>query len=579
MASAEGGFFTDALLVTGSQIGNTAAAAIIPQAFHGPTPRPVMTRLPDPQDEADVLTHALAFLPYRKRGDQIFDGQLWTKYATFLSAAQVAAYTAPSVLQEGTAKIIAPIPEGMGFYPDMEGEVLLGHQFSPTTAELTNAAVMMDRSRLMHTLFAGNTGFGKSVAAMRMVYEIALNWNMRVVVLDFGFAWRSLLNAPGIEQRVDIRQLRPDGVRPLRWNPMQIGKYINPETQLKAFVDVFGTVSQLGVKQQQHRMLDATRTVYIRKGVLVDDPNVRGDTTWGLVQPGGEESAANAPAGTPLGGLHTDQRQALAVLRSRSVGLRDLYDEVVGQIENIGRDQIARAVLEGIQWRLKGLVSGGVAEQFACDSPGNEATPIEDLGRPDGVVLLEGGKFLDNFSKAWLLGWAGTMIYQDMVARRERQINQGEADLFMVFEEANIIFTGLDGADPEQRSGPTVGEQYSNMFRDARKYGCFFGVITQQPSLIPAGIRASCNNLVIGYITDPKDKDVALSALGKSEKGFRDENWRRFVSDEHIGMVIGRFPYTRRREQQLPFLFQPLMLEVPEPSDAEIEHKLGRVQL
>ena len=104
-------------------------------------------------------------------------------------------------------------------------------------------------------------------------------------------------------------------------------------------------------------------------------------------------------------------------------------------------------------------------------------------------------------------------------------------------------------------------------------------MITQSPSLIPEGIRSSCNNLVVGYLSDPKDKDVVLSAIARSEKGFVDEPWRRFIADEHIGMVIGRFPYVYNRESQLPFLFHPLILDVPEPSDNEIAQKVGRIVL
>lgn len=573
-----GGFAASAYLLTDTQQGAAAAAALVPQAFYGETvPTPVCTVLP--QEREEVIQHALAFAPMdTPNGNQndLFDGWLFWKGATMLPASKLAAYIAPGVFQEGTLKVIAPIPHGVGFYPNMPGEVVLGHQYSPATAELTGVQVRLDRPRLMHTLFAGNTGFGKSVAAMRMVYEMARCWGMRVVVLDFGFAWRSLLNAPGLEGRVDIRQLRPDGVRPLRWNPMQIGTFINPETQLKAFADIFGSVAQLGQKQQQHRLLDAARTVYLRAGVLVDDPEVRANPNWGVVRQD-EVHLTGTEAGTALRDLPPEQRQKLAVERSRSVGLQELFHEVEMQYESLPpRDQVGRGVLEGILWRLKSLVHGAPSAQFA---PGKDALPIEDLGRPDGVVILEGGKFLDNFAKAWLLGWAGWLIYSDMVVRRERQLNQGEADLFMVFEEANIIFSGMDGGDPQARLGPTMSEQYGNMFRDARKYGAFFGVITQSPSLIPEGIRSSCNNLVVGYLSDPKDKDVVLSAIARSEKGFVDEPWRRFIADEHIGMVIGRFPYVYNRESQLPFLFHPLILDVPEPSDNEIAQKVGRIVL
>jgi len=579
-ASHGGGFITSAYLITESEPGAQAAAALVSEAFYGEsTPTPVMTVAPAEDEQEAVMEAVRALVPYAKpAGDPVdpFDGWLFWKGATLLPADKVAGYVAPAVMREGTLKVIAPIPEGMGFYPQMPGEVVLGHQYSPETGDLTTTPVRLDKPRLMHTLFAGDTGWGKSVGTMRMVYEMAVKWGMRVVVLDFGFAWRMLLNAPGLEGRVDIRQLRPDGVRPLRWNPLQIGRYINPETQLKAFVDIFGAVAQLGQKQQQHRLLDALRQVYVKAGVMVDDPEVRASPQWGRVT-ALEAHALGLAADTPLGNLSADERQRLAVHRSRAVGLDDLYREIERQYEALPpRDQVGRSVLEGILWRLKSLVRGAPAAQFAA---GSDTETVEDLGRPNGVVILEGGKFLDNFAKAWLLGWAGWLIYSDMVARRERQINRGEADLFMVFEEANIIFTGLDGGDPEARLGPSVSEQYANMFRDSRKYGAYFGVVTQSPSLIPAGIISSCNNLMVGFLKTPKDKDLVISALARSEKGFVDEPWRRFLDDQPIGMVIGRFPYVHKRELQLPFLFRPLMLDVPEPSDEEIEAKLGRITL
>ena len=217
-ASAEGGFLTDALLFTGSEPGFAEAAALVPQAFHGPgVPTPVFTVRPQAGDAEELRDHAIAFLPCTIQDPKDpFGGILGGKYSTLLTAGQVAAYTSPAILQEGTMRIVAPIPEGIAFFPRMSGNVVLGHQFSPTTRLLTTTQVRLDKPRMMHTMFAGNTGFGKSVAAMRMVYEMALHWGMRIVVLDFGFAWRSLLNAPGLEDRVDIRQLRPDGVRPLR---------------------------------------------------------------------------------------------------------------------------------------------------------------------------------------------------------------------------------------------------------------------------------------------------------------------------------------------------------------------------
>ena len=95
------------------------------------------------------------------------------------------------------------------------------------------------------------------------------------------------------------------------------------------------------------------------------------------------------------------------------------------------------------------------------------------------------------------------------------------------------------------------------MFRDSRKYKSRLHVITQAPHLIADDIISSCSNIIAGFVKNSKDKDIVLSALARSEKGFRDEEWRRFVDDMPIGMAIGRFPYTTKRENQRPIYVRP----------------------
>src|SRR5260370_7757904 len=99
------------------------------------------------------------------------------------------------------------------------------------------------------------------------------------------------------------------------------------------------------------------------------------------------------------------------------------------------------------------------------------------------------------------------------------------------------------------------------MFRDGRKYNSRFHVISQSPHLIADDIISSCSNIVTGFIKNSKDKDIVLSALARSEKGFRDEEWRRFVDDMPTGIAIGRFPSPTPPPNQLPILFTPLILE------------------
>lgn len=581
-ASAEGGFMTDAVLLTASDRGAAAAETLAPQAFHGVNvPTPVLTIRPlSPQDDQVLRAATLAVLPTPPMGDgDPFDGLLWTRYSTLLSAGQLAAYTAPGLVEEGTAVVtIAPTPKGLTYYPIMNGDVILGHQFSPLTRDLTSAQVRLDQDRLFHTMFAADTGFGKTVAAMRLAYETTLQWHLRTVVLDFGAGWRALLNAPGLDGHVDIRQLWPSAARPLRWNPLQIGRNINPETQWRAFADIFGSVARLGVKRQKQELLDALRKVYNGAGVLVDDPEVRRDPQWGIVWEQIEADLVGASIGTPLGDLSLSARQKLAVHRSGKVGLPDLYRTIEDKLAGVpSRDTMLTGVLEGILYRLNALVQGAASVQF---SPGPDTVPMEDLAKPWGIAIIEGGMFLDDFGKAFLLGWIGWHLYTDMVARRVHEVNTDEPILQIFFEEANKIFGGVDGGGNEDDTGGiSLSQRFGDMFRDARKYKSRLHVITQAPSLIPQDIISSCNNLVVGFLKNPKDKDIVLSGIARSEKGFVDEPWRRFLADLQIGMFIGRFPYSSQREFQQPFLFRPLPVGAPEPTDDEIAVRLGKISL
>jgi hypothetical protein len=574
-ATAEGGFMTNAFVFTEDNEGAAAADALVPQAFHGVSvPTPVLTLHPLKEEEDALRTHALSFTPWIEadEGDP-FGGQLWTRYATLMTAGQLAALTAPGLFEEGAAStVMAEIPEGMGFYPNMPGDIILGHQYSPETADLTTAQVRLDFPNLMHTMFAGDTGFGKSVAAMRMLYETTLKHQTRSVVLDFGAGWRTMLNAPGLEGHLDIQQLWPDAVRPFRWNPLQIGRHISPETQWRAFADVFGGITQLGVKRQKQELLDSLRKLYVSHGVLIDDPDVRSDPQWGRVQAGDESNLTGVNAGLPLGNLPTKERQKLAVYRSAGVGLADLYQTIKERLETVPpRDTMLTGVLEGILFRMNPLVQGAASKQFA---PGKDTVPVEDMSKPWGITIIEGGMFLDEFGKAFLLGWTGWHLYMDMVARRVHEVRD-EPLLQIVYEEANKIFS-----KPEKNeSGTDIAEQFGAQFRDGRKYGARFYVVSQAPSMIAQDIISSCTNITIGFLKNPDDKDLVMSALARSEKGFRDEEWRRFLDDIPIGMAIGRYPYTMDRRMQRPVLFRPLMLDVPEPSDADIEATLGGITL
>jgi len=83
---------------------------------------------------------------------------------------------------------------------------------------------------------------------------------------------------------------------------------------------------------------------------------------------------------------------------------------------------------------------------------------------------------------------------------------------------------------------------------------------------------------VINYL---KNRRIRPGALGPGPfgKGFRDEEWRRFVDDMSIGMPIGRFPVYHQPQAPAPDPVPSADAEVPEPTDDEIAARLGRIAL
>ena len=569
----DGGWMVSAWLLV-EQGAAPAAKALASQAFHGPTvPRPVSAYELEGGELAEMRPLVMALRGDRRLVDDpnlvVWEGTelLWTRAATLLPSGMAAAYWAPSVFEQGGAITMQEKTPPMAFHTRMEGEAVLGHQVSPETDLQTEVALRLSRERHFHTAFCGDTGYGKTVAAERLVYETTRYWGLKTIVLDFGAGWRKFLNAPGMEGKVEIRQLSPGSVRPLRWNPLQIGRYIKPEQHWRALCDVLGQIGHLGAARQIHELRNTLATVYRDAGVFVDDPEVRRDGTWATVTRS-EADALGLRTGTPLGDLSRDDRQRVAVLRSRAVGFKTLVSRIDSLVEPLRPSDIRRSMLEGIRERLSTFTEGSAAAQYA---PGDDAVDITEIVPGEsGVAILEGGAFLDQFSKAFLLAWASWQIYTDVVVQRSQRGRTEPAHIQIVFEEANKILGGSVSATNDE-GGPSVAEQFEGMWRDSRKYGIWLHLLTQTPSAIPPGIMSSCNNLFVSQLKNARDRDLITAMLHRSEKSLTDEEFRKFISRIPKARAIVKLGYSDEAAELEPAYVRPWMLDVDEPSDWELE--------
>ncbi|MDR7574457.1 MAG: serine-rich protein [Armatimonadota bacterium] len=590
-ATLDGAFLTDVYLLTRTERGAAVAEAAVRQAFQGAGPlvvTPVQSRvLRHPAEQAYIRRHALAFTPSTRR-ERVAGALEVYRDSTLLLPEQLAAYTTPVLFEEGMSVTTQERIPAFAFVPDMPGDVVLGHQFSTERGELTAAPLRMSPDRFFHTVFAADTGFGKTVAAERLVVETTLKWHFRTVVLDFGAGWRRLLNAPIPAGRVEVWQLFPGALVPFRWNPWQVGKRIQPERQYVATCEIFKNAGRMGPRQLGF-MRRAARQLYLEYGVLTSDREVWADPNWNKVRDADEEEAINAArrerglperacVGEHLGDLEGFERQALAVHRSKRVDMSAWVERLASYRPELEkrRDQASLQSLEGVLLRLEPFTQGEMARMYGS---GEDTLAVEDLGLlgppddPWGISILEGGAELDEYAKAAILGLVAWHLYNDAVVRRRQNIGKSVPDptLQIVFEEANKVLTGVEtDASENQTGGATTVELFQAMWRDGRKYRIFLHPVVQTVSELPPGILSSCNNGFFSQTKNPKDRDLIMAHLAFSEKGFTDEDYKRFLSRMPAAMAIAKLGYSQDIVHTTPFLVRPLMVPAREPTDEEI---------
>jgi hypothetical protein len=606
----EGGFYTDVYALAGSERGRQALLTLIPEAFHGveDVVMGVQTRTLTPAEDEYLRLHAKAMVPSTR---EIHIPEAMTAYAdsTLLTMLQASAYMAPGLFEEGLARTVQEAIPPFAFNPNMGGDVTLARLYSTERGDLTASLLRLAPERHFHTAFAGDTGFGKSVAAERLAYETTFRWHYRTIVLDFGQGWRKALHWPGLEGRVDIRQLHPGGVRPIRWNPLQIPKRIDPARYRTLVCELFANAGRMGPRQLGF-LRDRLTRLYQLHGVLpVDAHNELFDVSektrlgddlakWKTVVDATEQEVINLARRerglperttllTPVTALEAFERQALSVYRSRAASLSGWVALLRVEFARVTRlkDQSSRSSLQGVLLRLEPLAEGEMQRMYG---PGYDTLAVEDLGllgpQQDawGVTVIEGGAEMDEFSKSALLSLAASVLYLDSVVRRRESLGGAHFPPMQIFfEEANKVLSGVDvgsASDREGSSADQTAQIFLDMWRDGRKYQCFLHVLAQTVSELPAGILSSCNNGFFGQTKNDRDRQAVLAHIARNTKGFVNSEYDRFLARMPIGMAIAKLGYTSEMIQTEPYLVQPLMLAVHEPDDKEIYqyfHRLG----
>lgn len=606
IASREGAFYTDLYALSRTQQGAQALMGLIPESFHGTEDvvAGVQTRSLTSPEQAYIGLHARAFTP-STRVETIPEAMSGYTDSTLLTMLQLAAYTAPGTFEQGSALTTQEETPAFAFYPDMPGNIPLAKQWSTETGLLTDTFLRLSPDRHFHTAFVGDTGFGKSIAAERLAYETTRFWHYRTIVLDFGQGWRKALNWPGIHAshsedglaHVDIRQLYPGSPRPLRWNILQVPKRIEPGRYRSMVAELFANAGRMGARQLGF-MRRALTELYQEAGVLTGDPNIQ-NGPMGHLQDDQEvqvirnarskdsQSSDQLHPGTLLDSLTPTDLQALAVYRSLHLDVSNWVERLRLYRQKLERDQVSRTSLEGVLLRLEQFAEGHMAKQYGASASGEA---IEDLGllgdaaHPWGITVIEGGAEMDEYPKAALLSLLASILYSDAVARRREMLaGRHFPPMQIFFEEANKVLTGVSGGAASDQGagegGNPVSHLFQAMWRDGRKYSIFLHLMAQTVSELPSGILSSCANVFVFQTKDPKDRDLILPHLGRSEKGMVNTEYKRYLARIPRTYAIAKLGYSEDVIWIEPVLVQPLMIRCEEPSDTEIIQGLGAVSL
>ena len=569
----EGGVYVDNYFLCPTPEARAALETLIPLAFHGTeeVTTPVRPRRLSPAEEQYIRLHAMTYTPSTRPSRLPWVLEPWMD-TTLLTLLQAATYVAPGAFEQGLATTVQERVPPFAFFPDMPGEVVLGHQYSYeiSVEEPTDVPVRLTQDRMSNWAFCADTRMGKSVAAERLVFEVVTQWSYRVIVADFGAGWRKLVNAlpRGL---VDLWGLSPSSPRPIRWNPLQIGRRILAEEQMAATVELLCNAGRMGERQQGF-MLETLEKLYIDHGVLTHDPAIWQHDKWGWVQDDERKVLADAGISLPankrvaLADLDDDALQILAVHRSKQVDMVMWYESLRKLMRTFRDGSPSRNAIEGVLLRLRHLTKGRMAQMYGR---GEGSLAIEDLALPYGLCILEGGARMSQYAKAALLSLMTWHLYTDAVARREEGLEGVEhAPMLLLLEEGNKIVTGVQVG---QADGPRIqSDIIPSMFRDAGKYNIFLGIIFQSPSESPPGILSSCNNIAVGQLKSGEDVKTVMSSLARSPVGFVDTNYARFINRMQRGQFVLKLGLAWDVAKTEPLLYRPLMVEAHEPGRHEI---------
>jgi len=540
--------YADVYILTDSSGDSAAAAATAKTAFYGDVfPQPIEVMTLAEAEQIHQRYHAEAFSACNQLDTipGILDA---FRYSTVLLPREMAAYTHPLRIEIGGATTVAENIPVFRIVPDRAGEVLHGYQISgerwhPDTGYVTPYPWRISQSEIHHTLVAGRARSGKTVGAMRFVYEAYSKWTwgldaetgepkrLSVIALDWKQDWRNLKRLIPAD-RFRFFSLADPRLSPIRFNVLAVPEGIYPDQWIHTVISAFLMAFSMGGRAKA--ILDQHLTeLYTKYDVFNTPENSRLCTMyelWALVDKKAQE----------ISGAGGDGKRPARVGNDT----KDAYQRVLDRLSYFAKPTM---------------------RQLYGDTSTNALTITDLVQAPNTVTVLEGAG-LDAEMKQFVIGVITGGVYH--YAKWKGRLDPG---ILLVYEEAHQVIKGAGKDAGGSDTGVLVDTEtiYEALWNEGVGLGLVALAVAQLPSRLPPSIIANSGLLYAYGLDTPDDRQVVMDKIARDAR-YDHREIARFMPRMPIGWCIAKSSRVFNYLDAEPALVQTLPLDTPNVSNAEL---------
>lgn len=554
----QGAFYTYVYIATEDNDALEAASALAKSTWQNENAMmsPVQVMNLEPEEQSHLLYHFSAFSVDASRIR--VHGVEEYKYSTVLLPSEYVSYThLPRISEGGIFAEVADIPK-FSVPSMMKGEIFLGNVLSAERYTLeqgykTPYEYRMSESELMHGFVCGASRSGKTVAAMRLVAELAhvrrkkTGKRLRIVVMDPKRDWRALARLVEPE-RLKFNSLGNLQFHPLRLNVCKIPHGVWPQTWIDAMIEIYCRAY----------------------GLLERGKQLLGETLYSLYDEAGVFAACDRPDWADVVSDLSAQ-VTLTKAYERMTYFKRMLDDPTnakGRAGNDTRDAYAR-LLD----RLSAFGREYSIERRLFGS--EEGIGIDELIGDDDITILE-SKGLESTFKNFIFGTIVSGFFRFALAHEEGFLSEDQYETCLVIEEANEVLVGNDMAGSGSSLVSLGGQsEFESVLDQSAGYGLFVFAITQKISDLPKSVIANSGIILAGKMKTEDDVKVVIRSIAREER-YEDRDILKWLPRSPIGWFICQSSRCTDYKDAEPVLVKIAKLNVAAPSNAELDEILAQ---